>query len=475
MYLKKLELNGFKSFAQKTELDFKSKISSIVGPNGSGKSNVAESFRFVLGEQSMKNMRGKKGEDLIFSGKNGRSNRGSVKVVFDNRDRTLNIDYDEVVIERIVYRDGNNEYLINGTRVRAKDVLELLTSANIGASGHHIISQGEADKILSISPKERKGVIEEALGLKAFVIKKNESERKLERTDENLKEVRTRERVNAPRIRFLKKEVEKIQRAEELRRELEGLYANFLPGKKEVEERLQRTNLEIEERERARKVLEEKISQKRKDLYESKNSLNSDEQKRAEIEKINGERRRMEEEKNALQKELARNELLMEEERAREQAFLAQKEKVEENLKIYREKRERIKSLIFNKIREYFRGEENLLEELAGEILNFFGIRESGIEKENFDPELIKRKEEENKVLEEKIKNADEILESLSKKIRILNSDSEDAGEVMSREIEIEILKLEKSLGLLNSEISQLNNLKFKLERELENYKREEN
>jgi chromosome segregation protein len=160
MYLKSLEINGFKSFSKKTNLDFKTKISSIVGPNGSGKSNVAESFRFVLGEQSMKNMRGKKGEDLIFSGTNSRSNRGAVKVIFDNKDKTLNIDYDEVVIERVVYRDGNNEYLINSSRVRAKDVLELLTSANIGASGHHIISQGEADKILSISPKERKAVIE---------------------------------------------------------------------------------------------------------------------------------------------------------------------------------------------------------------------------------------------------------------------------------------------------------------------------
>src|SRR5436853_7517384 len=119
MYLKSIELSGFKSFAKKAELSFNSKVSAIVGPNGSGKSNIAEAFRFVLGEQSFKSMRGKKGEDLIFNGgKNSpRANRANVKVIFNNSDRTLNIDFDEVSIERIVHRDGINQYLINGSEV----------------------------------------------------------------------------------------------------------------------------------------------------------------------------------------------------------------------------------------------------------------------------------------------------------------------------------------------------------------------
>lgn len=191
MYLKRLEIAGFKSFAKKGELSFNVPISAIVGPNGSGKSNIAEAFRFVLGEQSIKSLRGKKGEDLIYNGGDAaaRGNRASVAITFDNSSRFLDIDFDEVVVERIVYRDGVNEYLINGSVVRLKDVFELLSRAHIGPSGHHIISQGEADRILNANPRERKGMIEEALGLKMYQYKREESERKLEKTDENIKSV----------------------------------------------------------------------------------------------------------------------------------------------------------------------------------------------------------------------------------------------------------------------------------------------
>src|SRR3954464_14264969 len=170
MYLKSITLSGFKSFAKASELTFSSRVSAIVGPNGSGKSNVAEAFRFVLGEQSIKSLRGKKGEDLIFNGAGGeaRANRASVKVTFDNSNRVFGIDFPEVSIERVVHRDGVNEYLINGSTIRLKDVIELLARAHIGASGHHIISQGEADRILNASEKERKNMIEEALGLKIY-------------------------------------------------------------------------------------------------------------------------------------------------------------------------------------------------------------------------------------------------------------------------------------------------------------------
>ena len=148
MYLKSLELFGFKSFL-KSDLSFTTPITSIVGPNGSGKSNVAEAFRFVLGEQSFKSMRGKKGEDLILMAMTLLRSQSSIsKITFDNTRRYLNLDFDEVSIERTVFRDGVNEYAINGTSVRLKDVLELLASAHIGSSGHHIISQGEADQFL---------------------------------------------------------------------------------------------------------------------------------------------------------------------------------------------------------------------------------------------------------------------------------------------------------------------------------------
>ena len=221
--LKRLEIAGFKSFARKTVLDFSNQTTAIVGPNGSGKSNVAEAFRFALGEQSMKSMRGKRSEDLIFSGTHmsARANRAAVAIVFDNSKRIFpKIDFDEVTIERAVFRDGTSEYSLNGSKVRLRDIQELLASANIGETGHHIISQGEADRILLANPRERRAMLEDALGLKAFEFRKQEAERKLEKTDANVKEVEALRREIAPHIRFLKKQVERLERAEELAREL---------------------------------------------------------------------------------------------------------------------------------------------------------------------------------------------------------------------------------------------------------------
>lgn len=221
--LKRLEIAGFKSFARKTVLDFSSSVTSVVGPNGSGKSNVAEAFRFALGEQSMKSMRGKRSEDLIWSGSNmaPRANRAAVTIVFDNTKKIFpKLEFDEVSIERAVFRDGASEYAINGSKVRLRDVQELLASANIGETGHHIISQGEADRILTAAPRERRSMLEDALGLKVFEFKKQEAERKLERTEENVGQVEALRREIAPHIRFLAKQVERLERAEELAKEL---------------------------------------------------------------------------------------------------------------------------------------------------------------------------------------------------------------------------------------------------------------
>lgn len=221
--LKRLEIAGFKSFARKTVLDFANATTAIVGPNGSGKSNVAEAFRFALGEQSMKSMRGKRSEDLIWSGSHSspRSNRAAVAIVFDNTRKIFpKLEFEEVSIERAVFRDGSSEYSINGSKVRLRDVQELLASANIGETGHHIISQGEADRILLASPSDRRAMLEDALGLKAFEFRKQEAERKLQKTEDNVREVEAIRREIAPHIRFLKKQVERVERAQVLVQEL---------------------------------------------------------------------------------------------------------------------------------------------------------------------------------------------------------------------------------------------------------------
>lgn len=227
--MKSVELCGFKSFAKKAVLNFNTPISAIVGPNGSGKSNVAEAFRFVLGEQSIKSLRGKRVEDLIFNGgkEAPRANRASAKVVFDNTRRIFNLDFDEVSLERVIHRDSVSEYFINGSAVRLKDIIELLSSAHIGASGHHIISQGEADKILNANIKERREMIEDALGLKIYHYKKEDSQRKLTKTEENIKQVESLRREIAPHLKFLKKQVEKVEKTIEMREQLKSFYLEY--------------------------------------------------------------------------------------------------------------------------------------------------------------------------------------------------------------------------------------------------------
>ncbi|MDP2669255.1 MAG: AAA family ATPase [bacterium] len=224
--LKRLTLSGFKSFGKKTELEFSSNVTAIVGPNGSGKSNVADAFRWVLGEQSFKSIRGKRGEDFIYHGstKLPRSSTAQVVVTFDNANRRFDLDYDEVIISRKVFRDGGNEYLINNSKVRLRDVIELLAQVGVGASSHHIISQGEADRFLLAKPDERRVMIEDALGIKIYQYKKQESERKLNKTESNIKEVESLRRELAPHIKYLKKQVEKIEQAKELQETLLLLY-----------------------------------------------------------------------------------------------------------------------------------------------------------------------------------------------------------------------------------------------------------
>lgn len=288
MYLKELSISGFKSFAKKSELEFSSQVTGIVGPNGSGKSNVAEAFRFVLGEQSVKSMRGKKGEDLIFSGsdKERRQNRAAVSVTLDNTSKLLPVDFDEVCIERVVHRDGQNEYAINGSRVRLKDIQELLASAHIGATGHHIISQGEADRILSSSAKERREMIEDALGLKVYQYKKAESERKLAKTRENIAQVELLRKEAAPHLAYLERQIKKIEKSLALQEELTHVYAEYLK-REDVYIATHHDRLMAERTAPAKQVadLQEKIST----LKQSLSDESGDDEKRVQLMKLEGE------------------------------------------------------------------------------------------------------------------------------------------------------------------------------------------
>ena len=192
MYLKEINASGFKSFADKLEIKLDGKTTCIVGPNGSGKSNVVDAVRWVLGEQSVKSLRGEGSmTDVIFSGSKTRNplNVASVELIFDNTDHFLNIPYTEISIKRRMYRSGENEYYLNNERCRLKDISNLLLDTGMGKESFNVISQGEVDKILSNSAHDRRIIFEEASGILKYKKRKEEALRKLDRTHNNLDRV----------------------------------------------------------------------------------------------------------------------------------------------------------------------------------------------------------------------------------------------------------------------------------------------
>jgi chromosome segregation ATPase len=231
MYLQKLELVGFKSFAEKSELDFLSPsgdsqgITGVVGPNGSGKSNVADAIRWVLGEQSLKLLRGKKAEDVIFSGSEKRARSGFAEVTLhlNNEDGKIPVDFSEVAISRRIYRDGESEYLINKNKVRLADIQLLLAQANFGARSYSVIGQGMVDGVLVASPQERKEFFDEAAGVRQFQLKRHQSTIKLDATRENLQQAEMLLAEIEPRMRSLARQVKRLEERGGIEEELHAL------------------------------------------------------------------------------------------------------------------------------------------------------------------------------------------------------------------------------------------------------------
>lgn len=243
MYLKKLELQGFKSFADKTVLEFMPGITTVIGPNGSGKSNISDAIRWVLGEQSMKSLRGSKTEDVIFAGTQNRKSLGfaEVSMVMNNSDQKLPIEYNEVTITRKLYRSGESGYYINKTPCRLKDVLELFMDTGIGKDGYSIIGQGKIDEILSNKSEERRHIFEEAAGIVKYRVRKAESEKKLEQTKLNLLRINDIISEIEANIEPTKIQAEKAKEYLRLRDELKsieiGLFIhNINDYKKRIEE-----------------------------------------------------------------------------------------------------------------------------------------------------------------------------------------------------------------------------------------------
>src|SRR5438477_1298253 len=223
--LKRLELVGFKSFADKTAFDFGDGITAIIGPNGSGKSNIVDAVRWILGEQSAKSLRGGEMADVIFNGSSSRRSLGlaEVTMTFDNARNQLGIDAQEVQITRRVYRTGEGEYLINGQICRLKDIKDLFLGSGAGTDAYSIIEQGRVDILLQASTRERRTIFEEAAGISRFKARKTETLRKLERVDQNLERLRDIIEEVEKQLRSVQLQAAKAQRYQEHSQRLKEL------------------------------------------------------------------------------------------------------------------------------------------------------------------------------------------------------------------------------------------------------------
>ncbi len=284
MYLKRLEIFGFKSFAEKTTLDFLPGITIIVGPNGCGKSNILDAIKWALGEQSTRSLRASRMEDVIFNGtdRTPALNMAEVSVWFDNSDRVLNYDADEVVITRRLFRSGESEYLLNRNQVRLKDINELLMGTGVGAEAYSIVEQGKIDLLLSAKPDERRLVFDEAAGITKYKSKKKETLRKLAETEQNLLRVADIMAEVKRQLSSLERQAKKALRYQELMNELKeketylALYSlsSLEEDREKLNAELETIRVSIQIKEKAQEELSAEIERLRARVIELEDKIN---------------------------------------------------------------------------------------------------------------------------------------------------------------------------------------------------------
>jgi len=280
MFLKRIEIKGFKSFVQKAVLEFPSSIIAIVGPNGSGKSNIVDAIRWALGEQSLKNIRVDKSEDLIFAGNQFEKPAGfaEVNLFFDNSDKKLKFDFSEIVIGRRLERDGHSEYFLNKSAGRLKEITEILADAQLGVKGFSIINQGAVENILRVSPQERRAMLIEILGLKTLELKKAEAQRKLENSLINLDKSRALKEEILPHLRSLKRQVNKWEKQAKVQTELEMIeneyfshyYKKIFKGKIQIKNKILETQEQLSVLAPVIKKMEQEIGLNENNNYQEK-------------------------------------------------------------------------------------------------------------------------------------------------------------------------------------------------------------
>lgn len=471
MFLRSLEIRGFKSFADKTELRFKKGVTAVVGPNGSGKSNVSDSVRWVLGEQSVKNLRGGKMEDVIFAGTQFRKPLGlaQVSLTLDNSDGTLSTEYNEVTVTRRIFRSGETEYLINNQKCRLKDITELFMDTGIGKEGYSIIGQGKIDAILSGKPEDRRALLEEAAGIVKYKSRKEEAEKRLTNTDANLVRIRDIIATYEERLEPLRIEKEKAVKYKALAEDLKIKEVSILVN------HIERVSKEIEGLSKDIEKRQESIDKKRENLKAHKKVLDEIQRKIEDIEKKN----KLEKEEYYNKKEESTNHLRdidLFKERVSNFKSLIEKEEIE--IKALNANLENLileKKDLEEKLNEKSKESKDKVFEISNveRLINEINIKIEKIEKElnilkNTEFEILSRNSNINNAIEslqKEIKYKNEIQDNLDKSIVTLEGNlAINIGTIEEVKLKLKhvkdiITKLEEEVVLTRKELSKTHSL----------------
>lgn len=455
MFLKKIELQGFKSFADKTKIEFESGITGVVGPNGSGKSNISDAIRWVLGEQSVKSLRGSKMEDVVFAGTTNRKPQGfaEVTLVLDNTEKDLPIEYSEVSVTRRVFRSGESEYYINKNSCRLKDIKELFMDTGVGKDGYSIIGQGRIDEILSSKSEDRRNIFEEAAGIVKYKSRKEEAEKKLEKTEENL--VRINDIVNEleKQITPLETQSKKAKEYKELTKELKNLQINLYVEEimkiknelKQIEEQKALSNQQLEIKQEQKLQLDNKYNLTKREIDKMNLSIekinNNKFDIKSQIEKKKNEINLIKEKISFLEKEIERNkrEILETKEHIKESTKQASKSnELEEDLK---ERLEKLSSEIeekdkaFQKLKKEIEEKEKDIEDKKSLVIEMLN---SIADKKN------------------KINSLNSFKENVSNRLKQISDESSDLSKLTEEE-KANISDLEKRLTDYNNKLIETN------------------
>lgn len=503
MRLKSIEINGFKSFADKIKLDFETNITAIIGPNGSGKSNVADAVRWVLGEQSAKTLRGSKMEDVIFSGTDNKikKNYSTVSITFDNSDNVIPIDFKEVTISRKLYRTGESDYFINKSNVRLKEVRELFLDTGVGREGYSIIGQGRIEEIINGKSEDRRAIFEEASGISKIKYQKNESQKKLFKSKDNLTRLRDIIIQNENRYGFLKGQSTKAKKGIALLEDIEKAefsisykdYNNLNSNFNKYSENLEINKEELFDINKEFENVKLKISPLKEELNNITNVIEKDS---AELDRINKKKNDITNKKNVL---IERNKFI----RLNNEQFLKLKQEYIDNLekinleiseqeKKISEKNSILKNYIDdkNKVKNELSKSKELLSSKV-QILDKFFLEKEEIENKISDLETekraneiitdsIKKKIEENteevtklniekENIEKKLSENNSLLESNNQKVQNIDLTIFEKRQLIS-ELEKELISLNNQVSNINNEMNYKNKEIIMLKNYIRNY-----